>query len=686
MGAKSKQVEVGDTIVSANYQDIRNMSQSQVTQLLGSFNGRDMILEVKRTVIVSRNPRPSVPSAAQTNLPTATRSAVSVSRPVSSAAPVSSSQGGKPKPPPQGTQARRLAAGGKAVPVKPAPDHRHLHPHAPQSEREAAKEAHHVRDPEGEAKVGELALTISGKYVDPEFPTTLRSLTWSGSSGVDAAQGLADAGMTALRWMRPEEMDPKGDPGAVFVDGVMPDDIQQGALGNCYFLAACAACATNTRLISDLIVEDHADKGIYGVKMYYEGKWHTIIVDDQIPVQANRDSPWSCRWNPKNPKETWVMIAEKAWSKLHGCYANTAGGFPGDSMVYLTGGFRENFKTETALEQLWDKGHQALANDTDEAPVFCVAGASLKHMQKHVQAGITSSEMRDKYGLGANHAYSILQMEVIPGGTKLLKIRNPWGKSEWTGEWHDGDPRWTPELRQLLNMPEGEVNDGVYCLDLNTFAKFFSNLEIVRCFPPEMPFSCCRDDFPDQQGKLSWKLETDSRTVYIQFEQPDNRTKEHDGVVMRAIHAEVKDQTGKVLWPPEGHFFYSAVRTYGLDFEVDVTKGPFEVSLTYSCQGKANPDTSIWCQGWAKKGLTLSKWTGKHIGGCLQCGELISQGSYFTYEGGKVHADCHDQYRNATADKCLQCNGPVTGTHYNIKTGGKVHAEGSCWSAYKESH
>ena len=55
-------------------------------------------------------------------------------------------------------------------------------------------------------------------------------------------------------------------PSAVY--GVAVVGLCQGALGDCYYLAAMANCATREELIEDLIVEDYADVGIYGVKVH----------------------------------------------------------------------------------------------------------------------------------------------------------------------------------------------------------------------------------------------------------------------------------------------------------------------------------------------------------------------------------------------------------------------------------
>jgi len=65
-----------------------------------------------------------------------------------------------------------------------------------------------------------------------------------------------------------------------------------------------------------------------------------------------------------------------------------------------------------------------------------------------------SSTRNGLYGLSAqgligNHAYSVLRA-VESNGKRFVVIRNPWGKSEWTGRWSDGSKEWTQEWLQYL--------------------------------------------------------------------------------------------------------------------------------------------------------------------------------------------------------------------------------------------
>lgn len=59
--------------------------------------------------------------------------------------------------------------------------------------------------------------------------------------------------------------------------------------------------------------------------------------------------------------------------------------------------------------------------------------------------GKTISEIESK-GLFDGHAYAVVSL-YEHNGLRLLKIRNPWGDQEWTGDWSDKSSKWTPELK-----------------------------------------------------------------------------------------------------------------------------------------------------------------------------------------------------------------------------------------------
>ena len=109
---------------------------------------------------------------------------------------------------------------------------------------------------------------------------------------------------------------------SLFSKGVDPDDVVQGRLGNCWFLQCIAALATRPHLIERLIFpKTYSPEGVYTVKVFDEGEWYYILIDDYMPCQGNNYS--CCR---SRGDKIWPQILEKAYAKLHTCFQSMVGG------------------------------------------------------------------------------------------------------------------------------------------------------------------------------------------------------------------------------------------------------------------------------------------------------------------------------------------------------------------------
>lgn len=79
-------------------------------------------------------------------------------------------------------------------------------------------------------------------------------------------------------------------------------------------------------------------------------------------------------------------------------------------------------------------------------------------------------------GLVTGHAYSLLSGKEITfndGSVKrLVKIRNPWGSGEWTGDWSDNSSLWTDSIKSKLGIKAHSFKtDGAFWMDWNDFNK-----------------------------------------------------------------------------------------------------------------------------------------------------------------------------------------------------------------------
>lgn len=81
-------------------------------------------------------------------------------------------------------------------------------------------------------------------------------------------------------------------------------------------------------------------------------------------------------------------------------------------------------------------------------------------------------------GLVGSHAYSLISAHIITEAngkeTRLVKLRNPWGEKEWTGDWSDNSNRWTPELKEQLSVENKD--DGIFFMQYEDFIKYFSDV------------------------------------------------------------------------------------------------------------------------------------------------------------------------------------------------------------------
>tara|TARA_B110000208_G_scaffold116850_1_gene143144 strand:+ start:3205 stop:4359 length:1155 start_codon:yes stop_codon:yes gene_type:complete len=127
---------------------------------------------------------------------------------------------------------------------------------------------------------------------------------------------------------------PEPDEHGVVAALVEPSDINQGLLGDCYYLCGLSILAAHPRLLFDVLPdvppdlklaapegeeEDDPDdeqeanpEGIYAVRFWRDGAWRIVVVDDYIPVLVTPTSRDFVFASPaKGTAEIWCIICEK---------------------------------------------------------------------------------------------------------------------------------------------------------------------------------------------------------------------------------------------------------------------------------------------------------------------------------------------------------------------------------------
>ena len=76
-------------------------------------------------------------------------------------------------------------------------------------------------------------------------------------------------------------------------------------------------------------------------------------------------------------------------------------------------------------------------------------------------------------GIIGGHAYSMTHAITLSNGQNLIKMRNPWGNSEWTGAWSDNSKLWTDDLKEKFGCTKED--DGTFFIEFEDYIPRFSD-------------------------------------------------------------------------------------------------------------------------------------------------------------------------------------------------------------------
>lgn len=62
-----------------------------------------------------------------------------------------------------------------------------------------------------------------------------------------------------------------------------------------------------------------------------------------------------------------------------------------------------------------------------------------------------------------------------------VKLRNPWGRTEWNGDWGRRSQRWTPEWRRQLDYHD---DSGTFWMSYGDFVVHFGTVDVCKVHIP----------------------------------------------------------------------------------------------------------------------------------------------------------------------------------------------------------
>lgn len=301
---------------------------------------------------------------------------------------------------------------------------------------------------------------------------------------------------TEYEWERPGRGDGLGDDirDLSLFSSIDPNDLAQGGLGDCWLISAFSSMAEfpeNLMALFDqkIITED----GKYDINLYsYESQGMVkITIDDRLPEKRGM-----CAYQAiTNDGEIWAALLEKAFAKYSGGYQELKGGQSIFAFGAMTGCTdlqilsRNDDSTWAIVNPKWttDKVHEigdCYVDDTKSDDEVLAMIQDFDNQNFLMCCGSHSGSDSDTSDLGVvqGHAYSLIQVktDVCGTGVNLLQCRNPWGQTEWKGDWSDASSLWDEHPDVAAECGHTEADDGLFWIDWEDFVANYSSIYVCK--------------------------------------------------------------------------------------------------------------------------------------------------------------------------------------------------------------
>ena len=218
--------------------------------------------------------------------------------------------------------------------------------------------------------------------------------------------------------------------------GPSPDDVNQGDIGDCYFLATLAAVAKTDAWRLRQSILDLGD-GTYLIQMNRHGTSVFERVDSKLPVTQSGNLAYA---GLGEQGSLWAALMEKAWCAV-----------------------RSSANSYASIDSGWmDEAFGALGSTSTAVYSAANGQALLAIIQKQLATGkavtYATNVVPDGSALLSGHAYEVDGVNLDANGLPIsLRLRNPWGVD---GAGNDGidDGYVTVTASQAMNAFLGMVS------------------------------------------------------------------------------------------------------------------------------------------------------------------------------------------------------------------------------------
>ena len=363
-------------------------------------------------------------------------------------------------------------------------------------------------------------------WTDDLFPPEKKSLCPFDSNGWVLPEDVWESdveGWEAFKWCRVEEIYDSQNY-TIFVGGSSMDDIQQGNIGDCYFLSVLGSLCVFPDFFDKLFyIKVKTKEHVYGVYLFLNGQWRLVLVDDYFPYEGFGFKQFAFSCSAEN--EIWVALLEKAWAKVNGCYAKIGcGGLPNEVFDVLTEAFSEQRSiNKNNKEEIWKVCENAVGKG-----YVMTAGTS---------GDVTNLDL-EEVGLSPGHAYTFLNIYTVDTGNgteRVVQLRNPWGNGEYNGAWSDSSKKWTASTKKQCGYKE-ERDDGVFYMSYDDFIKYYVIIGIAKLEPGYKTANCkIKKAKAIKCQVIKMTVNQDCPRSYIQLYQKNPRAVLKDGTYQSTV-------------------------------------------------------------------------------------------------------------------------------------------------------
>ena len=276
--------------------------------------------------------------------------------------------------------------------------------------------------------------------------------------------------------------------------------ILQGAIGDCYLVSALCEISQYPKLLINndnlvnsinIINKYEPDVGYFEFKLFIDGEYQLVIVDDYIPYDEYFDD---ISFAKTSKNFYWVSLLEKVFAKVLGGYSNIININDNEDEDFKK--FKIYGKTNLAFQMLTGFiPEKFLISEYDKDFIYKKIyndGLYQNNKTKNEILITTGSISEDKGVLEENyipytHSFSLLDIKTIyvdDKEIKLLLLNNPWGKNIYNsniiGNYIQNIKN--EKMKNLNKYIQYNIDslDGTFWIDFDSFFECFDYVSLCK--------------------------------------------------------------------------------------------------------------------------------------------------------------------------------------------------------------